>query len=287
VEEAVLGAIGTTIDLAGAAGDAAVAAAIQAGTMMTPLVEAQIRADATISSLKASLNDPNLTADGRAQLEGLIGQLETAKAAGDITAILSLTGAPEVAGELDQTTEDRDTTVTVESRNGPAVISYLDSIATADRLAIVRVESRNGPAVQDYLQGLAIRDRLALIRVESRNGPAVDTYLDGLTRERLAIIRVETRGGPAVDQYLDNLASQVRNATIGQTRGAPTGMRGAPTLAAGMIGAPRVALGTVTLDLELTGRADKGALTRADRGRAMVADIRAYERENGTGWRQR
>jgi hypothetical protein len=63
-------------------------------------------------------------------------------------------------------------------------------------------------------------------------------------------------------------------------------MRGAPTLAAGVMGAPRVALGTVTLDLELTGRADKGALTRADRGRAMVADIRAYERENGTGWRR-
>jgi trimeric autotransporter adhesin len=268
--------------------NAAVETARASGVAVDDVTEAKIRADAMLADLRARLNTPGLTDRAQADIQAMIDRLTTAQESGDIQAVLELTGVPEAEGELDQATQDRDTRIRVESRNGPAVIDYLNGIASADRLALIRVESRNGPAVQEYLRSLAVADRLALIRVESRNGPAVDSYLDSLTRERLAIIRVETRGGPAVDAYLDNLANQVRNASIGVSRGAPAGMmRGAPTLAAGVMGAPRVALGTVTLDLELTGRADKAALTRAERGRAMVADIRAYERENGTGWRGR
>jgi hypothetical protein len=67
---------------------------------------------------------------------------------------------------------------------------------------------------------------------------------------------------------------------------------GAPATGSGLRGAPEAfsgggyRLGSVTLDLELTGRADRGQLSRAERGRARVEEIRAYERENGTGWRR-
>jgi hypothetical protein len=45
--------------------------------------------------------------------------------------------------------------------------------------------------------------------------------------------------------------------------------------------------GTVELDLRLTGSLDRSQVARAERGRAHVEDIRAYEQRNGTGWRSR
>ena len=240
-----------------AAGDAAVAAKTAAGEVLTDIDEANVRATAMIDTLRLKLDTPGLTDTAREAIGNLITELETAQGKGDIAAVLSLTGAPEVAGEIDETTEDRTAEVTVESRNGPAVIRYLEGITNASRLALVRVESRGGPAVK--------------------------TYLDSLAHERLAIIRVETRGGPAVDRYLDGLARD-REITF-STRGAGA-MRGAPSLAAAGVGSPSVMLGSVTLDLELTGRADRGQLQKAERGRAHIEDIRAYEARNGTGWRR-
>ena len=247
---------------ADAAADAAVAGRQAAGEVLTDVDEANVRATAMIDDLRARLNTPGLAEGSRAELQGLIDQLTTAQENGDIEATLRLTGATEAAGEIDETAKDRDTTVTVESRGGPAVISYLDGIAAATRLAV--------------------------IRVESRNGPAVDTYLDGLTRERLAIIRVETRGGPAVEAYLDRLARD-RTVTIAATQsggaGQGAGMRGAPNLAA--TGAGGTLTLNATVDLELVGRADRAELSRAERGRLRVEEIRAYEQRNGTGWRKK
>lgn len=263
VTEATNQAIEATLTYAGTAADAAVEAARAAGKVLDPLAEAKVRAEATIGALKESLKDPNMTASAREQVEALIGQLETAQGKGDITALLTLTGADETKSGIDDATKDRDTEVRVETRNGPAVVEYLDRI-TAERLTLIRVETRNGPAVDDYLGHLS-RDRLALIRVETRNGPAVEDYLDRLTRERTAIINASRGAGlPA----------------------AGSGMYGAPGLTSiGAGAAPRVMLGSVTLDLELTGTVDRRQAASAERGRAAVADVRAYERENGTGWR--
>jgi hypothetical protein len=283
VEQAYIDLIGTVLDYATASGDAAIEAARAAGTVLDPLTEAQIRADATMKALAESLNAPNLTERARAEIQGMIDQLATAKESGDIEAILRLTGAEETASTLNKTTEDRQALVEVESRGGPAVDTYLDGLAEAQRLAIVRVESRNGPAVAAYLRTLTDSRRLALIRAESRNGPAVDAYLDSLAnQDRLAIIRVETRGGPAVQQYLDSLVGAARVAGIP----VGAGLRGGPGPGA-YAGASRVGLGSVELDLKLTGTLDRGQLTRAQRGRALVEDIRAYEQHNGTGWRRR
>lgn len=282
VEQAYIDLIGTVLDYAGASGDAAVEAARAAGTVLDPLSEAQIRADATIASLRESLNAPNLTERARGEIQAMIDQLVTAQEEGNIEALLTLTGVEETEQGLSKTTEDRETVVEVESRGGPAVDRYLDGLAEARRLAIVRVESRNGPAVRAYLEGLAIANRLALIRVESRNGPAVDQYLDGLaSQDRLAIIRVETRGGPAVRRYLDGLAEAARVASIGLGGG----LRGGP--AAGTYGSGvGVSLRTLELDLRLTGQLDRAQVSRAQRGRATIEDIRAYEAQNGTGWRR-
>lgn len=282
VEQAYIDLIGTVLDYGGASADAAVEAARAAGTVLDPLTEAKIRADATIKALRESLDAPNLTDRARGEIQGMIDKLSEAQASGNIEAVMTLTGADEVKGEADEAAQPRQATIKVESRNGPAVDDYLDGLASARRLAIVRVESRNGPAVRAYLEGLAIAQRLALIRVESRGGPAVNTYLDRLAaKDRLAIIRVETRGGPAVQQYLDNLASAARVASIG-VGGA--GLRGGP--GAGSYGGAVARLGSVELDLKLTGSLDRGQVARAERGRAYVEDIRAYEQRNGTGWRR-
>jgi hypothetical protein len=262
ITEATNRAIESTISYAGTAADAAVEAARAAGAVLDPLTEAQVRADATIAALRESLNDPNMTADARTQIETLIGQLDAAKSNSDITALLTLTGGPEVAGELDEATGDRETTVTVESRNGPAVVAYLDRITNAERLALIRVESRGGPAVDAYLDGLA-HERLAIIRVETRGGPDVDRYLDSLTTTRTAIIEARGRGGAGV---------------------AGSGLYGAPGLASVGTGASRVALGDITLDLELRGVVDRGQLTKAEQGRVAVEGLRAYSQRNGAGW---
>jgi DNA-binding TFAR19-related protein (PDSD5 family) len=203
------------------------------------------------------LQQPGITDAAREQVQTLIGDLREAQDAGDVEAILKLTGAAETEAGIDEATADRDTEVRVESRNGPAVKRYLDGLAD---------------------------ERLAKIRVESRNGPAVKEYLDGLARERLAIIRVETRGGPAVDRYLDELARE-RGATIAPR--AP-GMAGAPSVGSAlgtMTAAPSVRLASVELDLRLTGSLDRSQAARAERGRATVEDIRAYEARSGKGWR--
>lgn len=253
------------LSAASAAADAAVENARAAGTVVDDVTEAKLRADAMLTDLRSKLDTPGLTKAARDEMQGLIDKLEDAKGRGDITAVLTLTGADRTTTQLEETTKDRDTTVTVESRGGPAVVAYLEKITTAERLAIIRVESRGGPAVDDYLGGLA--------------------------RERLAIIRVETRGGPAVEDYLNRL-SRDRNATINASRGSGagpvgSGLYGAPSLASVGAGSSRVMLGQVTLDLELTGTADRSQLSAASRGKATVAEIKAYERENGTGWRER
>lgn len=296
ITEATNGAISSALSYASTAADAAVAGATAQGQIVDAAAEAKIRADATIAALRETLNAKGLTEGAKAQLTDMITQLETAKSKGDIQAILTLTGVPQAEGQLDNATKDRQATVTVESRNGPAVKSYLDGLASQTRLATVRVESRNGPAVKAYLDGLASQNRLALIRVESRNGPAVDSYLDGIAAQnRLAIIRVESRNGPAVDSYLDGIANQSRTAVINVQRNSPTGggtsgptgsMRGAPS-AASMLGASAggVNLAGVSLDLQLTGTLDRSQLSKASQGRVNVENIRAYERRSGTGWR--
>jgi len=273
-----------------AAGDAAVEARQAAGDVLTDVDEANVRAGAMLDNLRGKLNTPGLSKGARDEMQGLIDQLVTAQENGDIEAVLRLTGGPKTASEIDEAAEDRETTVEVESRGGPAVKGYLDGIANARRLAIVNVESRGGPPVLDYLRGLAVADRLALIHVESRGGPAVDDYLDGLASQyRLALIHVETRGGPAVREYLDDLAGnygQGRSATINVGRGAPVaGAYGAPSLVGAQIGPAMIV--NATLDLELRGSIDRQQLSKAERGRARVEEIRAYEQRNGTGWRRR
>jgi hypothetical protein len=235
--------------------DAAVEQARAAGTILDSASEASIRAESMLTDLRQSLNTPGLTKQGRAEVQDLIDRLEAAQKAGDIEAVLKLTGAAEATGDLDEATEDRETEIRVETRNGPAVKRYLEELAD---------------------------ERLAKIRVESRNGPAVKAYIDGLARERLAIIRVETRGGPAVDRYLDELARD-RGATI-----APRVGSSAPGVASAlgtMTAAPAVRLASVELDLRLTGSLDRSQAARAERGRAHVEDIRAYEARSGTAWR--
>ena len=275
--EAALGA-------ASASADAAIENARASGTILDAASEASIRADSMLADLRGKLDTPGLGETARAELQGIVDKLQTARDNGDIEAILSLTGAEETAGELDETTKDRDAVVKVESRGGPAVDEYLDRLASAARLAIVQVESRGGPDVRAYLQTLADMERLAIIRTESRGGPAVAGYLDSIAAEdRLAIIRVETRGGPEVRRYLDSLADTRTAIIAAQGRGA--GLRGAP--AAGTYAtASSVMLGSVTLDLELTGSADRAQLSSAQRGAAYVRDVKAYERESGTGWRR-
>jgi hypothetical protein len=239
--------------------DAAVEQQRAAGAVLTSASEASIRAESMLTDLRQSLNAPGLTKQGQAEVQALIDRLEDAQKRGDIEAVLTLTGADETGGEIDEATEDRDTTVRVETRNGPAVKRYLDGLAD---------------------------ERLAKIRVESRNGPAVREYLDGLAAERLAIIRVETRGGPAVDRYLDDLARE-RGATIAPRVG--NGLAGAPGVGSAVGfggGAPAVRLASVDLDLRLTGTIDRSQAARAERGRAIVEDVRAYEQRSGAGWRR-
>ena len=276
-----------------AAGDAAVENAQASGQIVDAAAEAAIRADAMLGELRARLNTPGLSDGARAELQGIVDKLQEAKDRGDIEAVLSLTGAPQVQGELDQTTKDRDTTVRVESRNGPAVDRYLDGLAE-DRLALIRVESRGGPAVVAYLASLAQADRLALIRVESRGGPAVDEYLDRVRgRDRLALIHVESRGGPAVDSYLDGIANQRRVAYIDvQTRGSANIPGSGPGAARGLYGAPAVAgryggdVNVAQLVVQVSGdgagRISQQSL--ADGGRQLVAQLGAYTRQNGAGW---
>jgi hypothetical protein len=280
VQEAQNQALESILSYGGAAADAAVETQEAQGVVMDSITEAGIRAEATLEAMRASLNAPGLTDAARAELEQMIGKLEEAQQSGDIDAILRLTGVEETEGQLDETTEDRETHVQVESRGGPAVDRYLDGLAEAARLSIIRVESRNGPAVRAYLQTLVDAQRLAIIRVESRGGPAVNAYLDSLANEdRLAIIRVETRGGPAVRQYLDDLAGAARVAGIS----VGGGLRGGP--GAGTYGAGRLAV-NAEIDLQLTGRIDRGQLSAAERGRATIRDVKAYEQRNGTGWRR-
>jgi hypothetical protein len=269
VQEATNRVIESTLSYAGTVADSAVATATANGVIMDSLTEAQIRADATVSTLRQSLNAPGLTDAAREQITSMIEDLEAAQESGDIEAILRLTGAAETTGELDEATQDRETRVNVESRGGPAVVSYLDRIT---------------------------RDRLLRIRLETRNGPAVDDYLDRLTAQRLAIIRVESRNGPAVDAYLDRLAEQARTAYIdvrergagagaGGTFGGPT-MRGAPgTFTAGHYGdgGTTVEHMTVVVQADSGGRLTQQSLAEA--GRQTVAAIAAYERRNGRGWR--
>jgi len=245
---------------AGAAADAAVQNAEAAGQVVDDVTEAQIRADAMLEDLRGRLNTPGLTQGARDEMQGLIDQLQTAKDRGDIQAVLTLTGAPQVGQELDDTTEDRDTTV--------------------------QLETRGGPAVKAYITGLAA-DRLSLIRVESRGGPAVDRYLDGLAEERLAIIRVETRNGPAVGRYLDELAAR-RTAIIDVQRSDPgTGAGGGS--GAGRLTGATVGAGAVHVDhLSVTVQADSAGQVStqhaATAGRDLVRQLAAYTRLNGPGW---
>jgi hypothetical protein len=221
-----------------------------------------------VKALRDSLNAPGLTDAARTQIQDMITKLEDAQKAGDVTAILTLTGVDTTKGELDDATADRDTKINVETRGGPAVKTYLGEL-TADRLTLIRVETRNGPAVREYLESL--------------------------TAERLAIIRVETRGGPDVDAYLDRLATQARTAyidvrhragdPIGQPFGAPT-MRGAPLAAAGSSPAGSIVIQSLTIQPQVD---SGGRLTTAGAqvtGRAVVGAIREYTRQNGTGWSQ-
>jgi hypothetical protein len=265
VEEATNRVIGSTLSYAGQAADTAVAVARANGTVMDSLTEAQVRGDATVAALRESLNQPGLTDAARAQVQEMITKLEEAKAAGDIEAILRLTGVEETEGDLTDATKDRESRVNVESRGGPAVKAYLDGLAN---------------------------DRLAIIRTESRGGPAVDEYLDGLTRERLAIIRVETRGGPAVDEYLDRLASQARTAYIDvRERAAGPTLRNAPGAAgaqsmAGLMTAAPITIQSLIVQPQVE---SGGRLTAAGAqvtGRTVVGAIREYTRQNGSGWAQ-
>jgi hypothetical protein len=268
VQEATDRVIGSALSYGGVAADAAVAAAKAGNTVVDALAEAQIRGDATIGALRESLNAPGLGDAAREQIQTMITKLEEAQKAGDVEAILRLTGVDATTGELDEATKDRDTEVKVETRGGPAVVAYLDRITA---------------------------ERLTLIRVESRNGPAVDNYLDGLTRERLAIIRVETRGGPDVDGYLDRLAGQTRTAYIdvrqrgaGAVRDAMGAMRGAPGAYAtsSLMGGAPISIGQLIVQPQT----DSGGRLSADAlqvtGRQVIGAIRRYERDNGPGWRR-
>jgi hypothetical protein len=272
VQEAQNRVVSGALDVAGSYADAAVAAAEAGGKIVTDLDEARVRGEATIKGLYGALQQKGITDEARAQIRGMIEDLETAQESGDVEAILRLTGADKTTGQIDEATKDRDTTVRVESRNGPAVDRYLDGLAD---------------------------QRLALIRTESRNGPAVAAYLDSLTTTRLALIRVETRNGPAVDTYLDSLASQPRTAWIdvrergagatggsGST-GAVSMLRGAPSAGgAGMYGTGSLNVQQLIVQLtaDATGRVSQQSLAEA--GRQAVQSIAAYERRNGTGWRQ-
>jgi hypothetical protein len=269
VEEATNRVIGSALSYGSTAADAAVAAARATGTVVDALAEARIRADATVGALRESLNAPGLTDAAREQITAMITALETAQDAGDVEAILRLTGVSETEGELADATRDRDSIVKVESRNGPAVQRYLDGLAD-ERLSLIRVESRNGPAVDDYLDRVAGQDRLSLIRVESRGGPDVDAYLDRLAGQtRTAYVDVQARGVAAL-------------------RGAIGAMRDAPGMltTAGMTGsgAP-ISIGQLIVQPQVDdgGRLSAGALQLT--GQQVIGAIRRYERDNGTGWR--
>jgi hypothetical protein len=271
VEEATNRVIGAALSYGTTAADAAVSAARANGTVLDSLSEAKIRADATIGALRESLNAPGLTDEARSQIQGMIDALVQAQESGDVQAILSLTGVEETESDLASATEDRDTIVRVETRNGPAVVSYLERI-TEQRLSIIRVESRNGPAVNTYLDGLASEERLAIVRVESRNGPAVDEYLDRLaSQSRTAYIDVRERPGASIRDG------------VGAMRGAP----GAALVgAAGGYGSGSVTIESMTVvaQTDTGGRLTSTGLQNA--GREYVAAIQAYERRNGARWRR-
>jgi hypothetical protein len=272
VQEAQNRVVAGALDVAGSYADSAVAAAQAGDQIVTDLDEARIRGEATIKGLYGALQQENITAGARAQIRDMIKDLEEAQESGDIEALLRLTGVAETTGELDQATEDREALIHTESRGGPAVLRYLDGIADRKRLALIRTESRNGPAVDEYLGRVAGRSRLALIRVESRNGPAVDAYLDSLASQpRTAWIDVRERSGGG-----------------GGGSGGPFGvMRGGAPTATGPAGAG----GNMTIQqLQMIVQADStGRVTQqslAEAGRQAVRSIAAYERRNGTGWRQ-
>lgn len=276
LDESVNKVIGSVLDYGENAADAAVAAAKAQGQVVDELAESRIRADATLAALRESLNAPGLTDKAREQINHMITRLEDAKGAGNVEAILTLTGVDEAEQGLDAATQDRETTVSVESRGGPAVDRYLDGLATARRLALIRVESRNGPAVDTYLDRLAGQSRLALVRVESRGGPAVDRYLDSLAEQRrVAYIDVEERGSGAAG---------------GGGTGSPW-LRGAPGAAAAIAtGAYGAGGGIVVQHLAVTVQADAGGRltpqSLAEAGRQAVRAIAAHERRNGTSWRR-
>jgi hypothetical protein len=284
-EESYIGLGQSVLGYAQQAGDAAVAAAEAQGQVVDSAAEAEIRARATMDAITRTLDQPDLAGPARREIEDLRDRLIEAQENGDIQAVLELTGAAEASGEIDAATKDRDTQIRVESRNGPAVVSYLDGIASAKRLALVRVESRNGPAVAEYLRGLAVADRLALIRVESRNGPAARDYINSIARQdRLAIIRVESRNGPAVDAYLDNIASNFgrgRTATIDVTRN----VRNAPNptgLAGGRYGAGEtVNVANMTVQVVADSRGRISTQSAAEAGRQTLRAVGAYKRLNG------
>lgn len=278
---------------------ASLTAAQEQAALRGEVLSAGAAADAQIAALQLLAQQPGISETTKANIQGLITDLETAKAKGDegVNVQVGETGAAATGEEIDQTAEDRDSTVQISSRGGPAVISYLDRVA-ADRQALVRVESRNGPAVISYLNRIA-EQRLALIRVESRNGPAVISYLDSIAHERLAIIRVESRNGPAVDSYLDSLASQSRTARIAvQQNAAPTAAAGvqavglmAATNPVGAVAAvyplaaTRGAATTVVRNTyQITNEVAAGA-NPVEVGRVTVAAIRAFERSAGANWR--
>jgi hypothetical protein len=269
-----------------AAADAAVAQARAAGTIVTPLDEARIRADALITDLQGRLNTPGLSEAAQRDLQVLIDQLTEAREKGDVNALVTLTGVDAARGDLEDVGRDRQSRVNVESRGGPAVVAYLDRVAE-DRLTRVMLESRGGPAVVSYVERIT-RDRLSLIRLESRGGPAVDRYVDGLAAERLALIRVETRGGPDVDRYLDGLANQRRVAIIDTQTRAGAGGGGTGTPLAGLMGAGgalmRVENLNVTVQADQAGRVTASAA--ADGGRQVVRQLAEYTRQNGSGWLQ-
>lgn len=300
----------TVIDEAAASQDAAgqaalryAAASLQAAqdqaALQGQVLSASQEVDVQIAALQTLQQQPGISETTKANIQGLIDQLTTAKTKGDEGVAIDVTeeGAAEAGTAIDTASDPRTAEITAESRNGPAVISYLDGIAAKDRLAVIRAESRNGPAVITYLDSIA-SERLALIRVESRNGPAVITYLDSIAAERLAIIRVESRNGPAVVEYLNSIANpRTAPVTVQQraagaaaaTGGGATGMSlmlanpEATVAPIGRVSAP-VRSTVVQRTYRIVNEVAPGG-SPVEVGRATVSAIRAFERSAGQGWR--
>jgi hypothetical protein len=251
---------------ASSSADAAVASAKANNVVVDDITEAGIRAKATMTAIEQALAVPDLAGPARKEIENLRDRLIEAQEAGDIDAVLKLTGAEETAGTLDETTKDRDTNIKLETRGGPAVKAYVDRL-TAERLMRIRLESRNGPAVDAYVDRLT-SGRTALIRVESRNGPAVDAYLDGLaSQRRVAYIDVEQRGGTGVSPGGTGLA-----------------MRGAPLMGGAMGAGGQVTVQNLNVTVQSDASGHVTAQSAAAGGRAVVRELTEYTRRNGSGW---